>query len=72
MVSRCTKRIKEKMAEQDMWVEGEFVSEDDMKKELGFSERRALCLLLSVHPRARAKAVKAECGKHKGWIRRAA
>ena len=38
MVSRCTKRIKEKIAESEMWVEGEFCSEQDMKGELSFSE----------------------------------
>lgn len=57
MVAKCTKRIKEKISEQDMWVDGAFASEEDMKTELNFSENRI-------------KAVKAECAKHKGWIRR--
>ena len=38
MISRSQKRIREKVSETDMWVEGEFVSEADMKGELGMSE----------------------------------
>ena len=38
MASRCLKRIREKMSEQEMWVEGEFASEIDMRDELKFSE----------------------------------
>ena len=39
MVSRCTKRIREKVTEQEMWVDGEFASEEDMKGELNLNER---------------------------------
>ena len=38
MASRCLKRIREKISEQEMWVEGEFASEIDMRDELKFSE----------------------------------
>ena len=38
MISRSQKRIREKVSETDMWVEGEFVSEADVKGELGMSE----------------------------------
>ena len=38
MASRCLKRIREKISEQEMWVEGEFASGTDMKDELKFSE----------------------------------
>ena len=38
MVSRCTKRIREKVTEQEMWVDGEFASEEDMKGELNLNE----------------------------------
>lgn len=42
MVAKCTKRIKEKISEQDMWVDGAFASEEDMKTELNFSETLVL------------------------------
>ena len=42
MVAKCTKRIKEKVSEQDMWVDGEFASEEDMKSELNFTETLSL------------------------------
>ena len=38
MASRCLKRIRDKISEQEMWVEGEFASEIDMRDELKFSE----------------------------------
>ena len=41
-VKRTLKRIREKITEKDMWVEGQFCSETDMK-EFGLSE--ILCLI---------------------------
>lgn len=38
MITRVKKRIREKVSEQSMWVDGEFVSEEDMKTELEFKE----------------------------------
>ena len=37
-VTRSLKRLKEKTSEQEMWVDGEFVSETDMKDRLKLSE----------------------------------
>ena len=38
MINRVKKRIREKVSEQSMWVDGEFMSEEDMKTELDFKE----------------------------------
>ena len=38
MINRGKKRISEKVSEQSMWVDGEFMSEEDMKTELDFKE----------------------------------
>ena len=38
MINRVKKRIREKVAEQSMWVDGEFMSEEDMKTDLDFKE----------------------------------
>ena len=37
-VTRSLKRLKEQTSEQEMWVDGEFVSEADMKDRLKLSE----------------------------------
>ncbi|CAJ1444244.1 unnamed protein product [Effrenium voratum] len=55
-LKRSTRRIRQKIQEKDMYTDGEFVSEEDMKNHLLLKER--------------IRAIKAECAKRKGWIRR--
>ena len=54
-MKRSVKKIKQKEAEQELWVNGIFVSEQDMKE-------------MKV-PEHRRKAIKDECALNKGWIR---
>ena len=54
-VRRSIKKIKRRESEQEVWISGQFVSEDDMK-ELGIKEPRR-------------KAIMAQCGQMKGWVR---
>lgn len=54
-VKTCRRKI-EQISEEDLYVEGEFMAEADMADE-GYKETRIA-------------AIKAECAKHEGWIRR--
>ena len=50
------KKIKRRESESEIWVSGQFVSDEDMD-ELGLTAKRK-------------KAVHEECARMKGWIRR--
>ena len=57
-MKKQVRRIRKKESEKELWVDGEFCTEDDMRKELKLSEPRVA-------------AIKEDCKKKRGAIRRA-
>ena len=55
-MEKTLKRIRRRETEKELWVEGEFVTEQEMAEELHLSPPRIA-------------AIKEECQKHKGHVR---